>query len=83
MEIEIAKDRLLRKLSDYANARKRDVDKGLETAKLAGVFVQKYGYGLCDGFNEIFEGQVGLTYSDVDRAVASIDPDWKETQASR
>ena len=49
-----AATRVLAKLTEYAKSRKRDVAKGLETAQLAGLLTQKYGYGLCDAFGEIY-----------------------------
>ncbi len=85
MDRKIAKERVLRKLADYASARKSDVAKGLETKELAGVLVQKYGYGLCDAFAEVFRDEAGPapTYTDVDKAVGSIDPNWRRTQKLR
>lgn len=65
-------------------ARKKDVARGAETQHLAGLLVQKYGYGLCDAFVEIFGSQFdGPTYGDVDRAVAEIDPQWQENAKKR
>lgn len=86
MEQRIAAQKIAIKLADYTEARRRDVARGLETAELAGVLVQKYGYGLHDAFWEVFEDNKsapGPTYADVDAAVASIDPDWRQTQAKR
>ena len=78
-------ERLLNKLMDNASARKKDVARGLEKPELAGLLIQKYGYGLVDGFGETFPEYAGvlLTYSDVDRVVEIIDPDWKATQSAR
>lgn len=78
----------VRRETDYGQARKRDVAKGLETAQLAGLLTQKYGYGLCDAFGEIYrESHRGATYcpnySDVDKIVASLNPEWEATQAAR
>lgn len=84
MDQSLAAERILAKLTGYGQARKQDVAKGLETAQLAGVLTQKYGYGLCDAFSEIYrEGGVAPTYADVDRVVETIDPDWRETQSAR
>lgn len=84
MEQAIAAQKVIAKLNDYAQARSNDVARGLETPELAGVVVQKYGYGLCDAFWLVYETKgPGPTYTDVDNAVASIDPHWRETQAKR
>lgn len=78
-------DRILGKLNGYAAARVKDVARGLEQPELAGLLVQKYGYGLVDAFAEAFPEYAGvlLTYRDVDRAVETVDPNWKATQSAR
>ena len=81
---DLARDDVLLKLADYAERRKKDVERGAETPHLAGLLVQKYGYGLCDAFDEIFGSTViGPTYADVDRAVAAIDPEWEANMNKR
>jgi hypothetical protein len=78
-------DAIKAKLADYAQARVKDVARGAETPQLAGVLVQKYGYGLIDAFHEMFQCRADFapTYADVDAAVANIDPDWRSTQKAR
>lgn len=81
---EQARTDVLRKLADYAEGRKKDVARGAETPHLAGLLVQKYGYGLCDAFAEVFGAKFdGPTYGDVDRAVTEIDPQWQENAKKR
>lgn len=81
---EQAKQAVLAKLADYAESRKRDVQRGAETPELAGLLVQKYGYGLVDAFVVIFDDTLPCpTYSDVDAAVVSINPDWFDTDRKR
>jgi hypothetical protein len=84
----IAHEAALAKLEEYARARQKDVARGAETPALAGLIVQKYGYGLVEAFQLIAErlhdgSRIGPTYSDVDRAVAMVDPDWRENQQKR
>lgn len=78
-------DRVKTKLAEYAKSRKSDVARGAETPELAGVLVQKYGYGLVDAYHAIFDKKHDFapTYADVDAAVASIDENWRATQAAR
>ncbi len=79
-----AREDILRKLADYAQGRKSDVARGAETPHLAALLLQKYGYGLCDAFGEVFgRGELGPTYADVDHAVEEIDPDWRENGKKR
>ena len=39
---------LKQKIEEYAANRLKDVKRGAETAHLAGLIVQKYGYGMAD-----------------------------------
>jgi hypothetical protein len=81
---EQARDAVLRKLTEYAEGRKKDVARCAESPHLAGLMVQKYGYGLCDAFDEIFGRSLAApTYGDVDRAVTEIDPQWQENAKMR
>lgn len=74
----------LTKLTEYANSRHSDVRRGAETAELAGLLLQKYGYGLCDAFALCYPDSGSRpTYGDVDKAVAIIDPDWKDSARKR
>jgi len=76
--------RVLHKLKTYGQMRKKDVHRGLETNQLAGLLTQKYGYGLCDAFREIFgPGDPCPTYQDVDDVVEQINPEWERTQKKR
>lgn len=68
----------LDKLREYAFGRAQDVARGAETPHLAGLLVQKYGYGLCDACACLsLPPEESLSYQDVDQAVAQIDPDWQ------
>ena len=67
-------------LKGYAEARRKEVEKGRETPEFAALLVQKYGYGMWAVLNHLTETEDipridGLL--DVDGAVASINPEWK------
>lgn len=74
------------KLYSYAESRKNDVVRGAETAELAALLVQKYGYGLADSASlaaNLLECPQPNLIRDVDQLVASIDPDWRANQQRR
>ncbi|PHV35989.1 hypothetical protein [Janthinobacterium sp. BJB304] len=74
------------KLYSYVEGRKNDVARGAETAELAALLVQKYGYGLADSANiaaNFLDCPQPDLISDVDQLVASIDPDWRANQQRR
>lgn len=72
-------------LADYAANRKAEVDKGRETPELAGLLVQKYGYGMNQVLAHLAEventGRIGSV--DVDAAAAIINPEWAEFDKKR
>ena len=73
-------------LDAFAVSRKRDVARGAETSELAGLLVQKYGYGLAKAVrlaSELADHPAPDLIADVDRAVADIDPDWRANQVRR
>lgn len=74
----------LTKLTEYANSRQSDVRRGAETAELAALLLQKYGCGLCDAFALCFPDSGSRpTYDDVDKAVAGVDPHWRDSARKR
>src|SRR5262245_50401661 len=79
------KERLAAKLQEYAEGRADDVSRGLETPALAGLLVQKYGYGMAAAaqvFDDVFETHF-RSGIDFDAATASVDPDWRENMHKR
>jgi hypothetical protein len=81
---EQPREAALAKLAEYAQGRISDVKRGAETAELAALLLQKYGYGLCDALAVCYpESGPCPTYHDVDRMVESIDPDWRESARKR
>lgn len=79
-------DRVLADLKSYAQSRKRDVARGAETPELAGLLVQKYGYGLAKALDlaaELADHPAPSLMGEVDKLVAEIDPDWRENQVRR
>ncbi|WP_432263362.1 hypothetical protein [Cupriavidus sp. TMH.W2] len=72
------------RLAEYASDRRKDVARGAETPALAGVLVQKFGYGLADAFRLVFPDDRGsFGYPEVDAAVATVDPEWRSHQDTR
>jgi hypothetical protein len=79
-------DRVQADLKSYAESRKRDVARGAETPELAGLLVQKYGYGLAKALDlaaELADHPAPSLTTEVDRLVAEIDPHWRENQVRR
>lgn len=77
-----------RDLADYAASRKTEVDKGRETPELAGLLVQKYGYGMLKVLELLSRTEETPRLDtkeclDVDAAVATINPDWAEFNKRR
>jgi hypothetical protein len=69
-------------LESFAQTRERAVQRGAETAQLAGLLTQKYGYGLAKALQlaaELGDVPNPTLMGDVDRCVARIDPDWRAT----
>lgn len=75
-----------RDLAEYAEGRQIEVNKGRETPELAALLVQKYGYGMLAVLNHLSEVEDGPRIGgdlNVDGAVASINPDWRESDKRR
>lgn len=69
-------------LESFAHTRQAAVQRGAETAELAGLLTQKYGYGLAKALQMAADlGGVPnpSLMADVDRCVAGIDPYWRTT----
>lgn len=67
-------------LESYAHSRKMNVARGAETAELAGLLTQKYGYGLAKALDlaaELGDHPAPTLMRDVDRLVAEIDLHWR------
>jgi hypothetical protein len=75
------------RLWDYALRRQQAVQAGHETADLAGVLVQQYGYGLVEAVRALLgsDGEVVAPplLAAVEQAVAHLDPDWKDHATQR
>lgn len=76
-------DKVKRHFDDYARMRRQDVARGLETPVLAAFVVEKYGEGMCATLNALGIRSDAFTMRDVDAAVQSIDPDWRENKQRR
>jgi hypothetical protein len=82
---QIAVERLIRAVKDFADGRVKDVARRAETPKLAALLVQKYGLGVVDAAAAIFESPrtVGPIGEVVDEETAKIDPLWREHARER
>lgn len=79
-------DKCSRDLAEYAEGRQIAVNTGRETPELAALLVQKYGYGMLAVLNHLAEVEDGPRIGDdlnVDSAVASINPDWRDSDKRR
>lgn len=77
--------RLNQKLRDEAERRRGEVERGLETAELGGLIVQKLGYGM-DAAVQLLGQMLDVSLAasvDFDRATAIVDPNWREHMDSR
>lgn len=79
-------ERLLADLRRYAASRRKDIDRGAETRELAGLLVEKYGYGLARALEicgDVAGRQVASLYAETDKVVLEIDPDAVQNRARR
>ena len=78
---------LTHRLWAYALRRQQAVQAGHETADLAGVLLQQYGYGLVEAVRALLgpdgEGVVTPLLAAVEQAVATLDPAWKDHATQR
>lgn len=73
-------------LESFARSRRDAVARGAETAVLAALLTQKYGYGLAKVLRmaaELADHPAPDLTSDVDRQVEAIDPNWRSNFALR
>lgn len=79
-------ERLLAELRRYAANRLKDVARGAETRELAGLLVEKYGYGLAKALAIVREvaGEPGLDLGrEIERVVLEVDPEAVEHRSRR
>jgi hypothetical protein len=75
--------RMIAEVEQYAAGRKSDIDRGAETPALAGLMVEKYGYGLMKAADLLGLADAPLLTAAVDRLVAGIDPQFRKHQQNR
>jgi hypothetical protein len=78
-------ERLNQRLMDEAQKRSTEVERGLETAELGGLVVQKLGNGM-DAAVQVLGELLNIKLSgsiQVDAATEKVDPQWRENMASR
>lgn len=85
MDETLVIERLVQQVQDYANGRAKDVARGAETPRLAGLLLQKYGRGMADAVATIFDNprvadHIGKALDD---ETAKIDPHWREHDRER
>lgn len=85
MEEALIVERAIILVRDFAMARARDVARGVESVRLAGLLVQKYGYGVTDSVAEVLGSKSAASSirRAVDELVAGIDPKWREHAIER
>jgi len=79
-------ERVLAELRRYAANRLKDVARGAETRELAGLLVEKYGYGLAKALaitRELAGQPVPDLAGDIERVVLDVDPDAVEHRSHR
>jgi hypothetical protein len=85
-QLEQLHERLLGDLRRYAASRRKDIERGAETRELAGLLVEKYGYGLARAL-ELYGDVAGLRvpslYDEVNKVVLEIDPEAEAHRARR
>jgi hypothetical protein len=78
---------LQHRLWDYALQRQQAIQAGHETAALAGLLTQTYGFGLVGAVRALLgsDGELVATplLAAVDQAAAHLDPDWKPHATQR
>ena len=84
--IDLIKEALRDSILDYAKGRKKDVARGLESEALAGLLIEKYGYGVNDAVKTLFDVMslpgIDLTNT-VNAAQEDIDPNAKANRKLR
>lgn len=76
MNEQMTVDRLVQQVKDYASGRAKDVVRGAETPRLAGLLLQKYGRGMVDAVVTIFDDlrSADAISKVVDDETTKIDP---------
>jgi hypothetical protein len=78
---------LQHRLWDYALCRQQAIRAGHDTAALAGLLTQTYGFGLLEAVRALLGSDSALVatqlLADVDQAVAHLDPDWEQHATQR
>lgn len=85
MDEQMAIERLVRQVKDYASGRAKDVARGAETPRLAALLMQQYGRGLVDAVSAIYDTPRAADpiSNVVDEETAKIDPLWREHDRER
>lgn len=79
-------ERLVGELKSYADGRRASVLRNTETAALAGLLVEKFGYGLATAARiaaELLEVAAPDLITEVERSVAQVDPQAKVNREKR
>ena len=85
MDEQVAVERLVQKVKEYAAGRTMDVARGAESPRLAALLLQKYGRGVVDAVAMIFDSPRAADPISqvVDDETAEIDPLWREHDRER
>ncbi len=85
LDEQLAVERLVSRVRQYAAGRANDVARGAETPRLAALLLQKFGRGVAETVAEIYGSPRAADPIDtvVDEEVAKIDPLWREHDRER
>lgn len=84
--MKVLQERLIGELKSYAAGRGASVSRNAETAALAGLLVEKFGYGLATSARiaaELLDVPAPDLITDVERYVAQLDPHAKANREKR
>ena len=84
--MDALQERVLAELRRYAANRLKDVARGAETRELAGLLVEKYGYGLAKALaiaSELAGEAAPDLARDIEAVVLEVDPDAVEHRSNR
>jgi hypothetical protein len=85
MNEQLAVEKLVMEIREYARGRASDVARGAETPQLAALMLQKYGLGVVRAVGIIFESPRAAdpVMSVLDEETVKIDPEWRQHDRQR
>lgn len=79
MDEQIAVERLVQQVKQYASERASDVARGAETRRVAALLMHKYGCGVADAVTTIYGSPKAAhpIFKIIDEETVKIDPLWR------